>query len=63
LSQLKFQKYPKTPLKALFTAAGNDTLDLLEKMLNYDPNKRLTTREVKLHASCLHDLLSPIDTL
>ncbi|CAG8539639.1 8816_t:CDS:2 [Paraglomus occultum] len=49
LTQMKFQKYPKTPLKALFTAAGNDTLDLLEKMLSYDPNKRLTTREALNH--------------
>ncbi|CAH1756864.1 13532_t:CDS:2 [Entrophospora sp. SA101] len=46
---LKFQKYTRTPLKQLFTAASNDAIDLLEKMLTYDPNKRLTTREALFH--------------
>ena len=44
-----FKKYPKTPLKQLFTAASNDTLDLLEKMFMYDPQKRITAYQSLMH--------------
>lgn len=43
---MKFQKYSRTPLQVHFKAAGSDAIDLLEKMLAYDPNKRINTREV-----------------
>ena len=43
---MKFQKYSRTPLQVHFKAAGSDAIDLLEKMLTYDPNKRINTREV-----------------
>jgi hypothetical protein len=43
---MQFKQYPKTPLKLLFTAAGADTLELLESMLIYDPNRRISAREV-----------------
>ncbi|KAJ1549561.1 TFIIH complex serine/threonine-protein kinase subunit kin28 [Cladochytrium tenue] len=43
---LEFPSYPRTPLKTLFTAAGDDALDLLEKMLVYDPTKRITAFDV-----------------
>ncbi|CAG8561260.1 6641_t:CDS:2, partial [Dentiscutata heterogama] len=46
---VQFQKYNRTPLKTLFTAAGNDAIDLLEKMLTFDPNKRISAREALLH--------------
>ncbi|CAG8519762.1 2110_t:CDS:2 [Acaulospora morrowiae] len=46
---VRFQKFPRPPLKQLFTAAGNDAIDLLEKLLTYDPNKRITTREALNH--------------
>jgi cyclin-dependent kinase 7 len=42
-------KYPRTPLKSLFTAATPDALDLLNKMLDYDPLKRPTSLEVLQH--------------
>jgi cyclin-dependent kinase 7 len=41
------QKFSKTPLKSLFTAASSDALDLLEKMLKYDPIKRISAKEVR----------------
>lgn len=41
--------YPRTPLKSLFTAATPDALELLEKMLSYDPLKRPTSLEVLQH--------------
>jgi cyclin-dependent kinase 7 len=42
----KFEKYPAIPLRDIFRAAGQDNLDLLAKMLAYDPNKRLTATQV-----------------
>lgn len=41
--------YPRTPLKSLFTAATPDALDLLEKMLSYDPLKRPNCMQVLQH--------------
>lgn len=46
---IEFQMYPRTPLKTLFTAAGDDALDLLEKMLVYDPTKRITAFDALDH--------------
>ncbi|KAF9163597.1 TFIIH complex serine/threonine-protein kinase subunit kin28 [Actinomortierella ambigua] len=46
---MQYRQYPKTPLRLLFTAAGADTLELLESMLIYDPNKRISAREALLH--------------
>ncbi|KAG0264746.1 TFIIH complex serine/threonine-protein kinase subunit kin28 [Mortierella polycephala] len=46
---VQFRHYPKTPLRLLFTAAGADTLELLESMLIYDPNRRISAREALLH--------------
>jgi cyclin-dependent kinase 7 len=36
---LEFQHYLKTPLTSLFSAASSDALDLLEKLLTFDPCK------------------------
>ena len=41
--------YPRTPLKSLFTAATSEALDLLEKMLYYDPLKRPSSQQVLKH--------------
>ncbi|KAG2186858.1 hypothetical protein INT44_003085 [Umbelopsis vinacea] len=45
-----FRTYPKVPLGQYFTAAGSDALDLLEKMLVFDPAKRWTCRECLNHS-------------
>ncbi|KAJ3219308.1 TFIIH complex serine/threonine-protein kinase subunit kin28 [Dinochytrium kinnereticum] len=47
---LEFQQYPKTPLKTLFTAAGDDALDLLERMLKYCPSQRITAYDALQHS-------------
>ena len=44
-----FRQYPKTPLRRLFTAASDDTLDLLGKMLAYDPRQRITAQDALKH--------------
>ncbi|GAO46394.1 hypothetical protein G7K_0625-t1 [Saitoella complicata NRRL Y-17804] len=41
--------YPRQPLSGLFTAASTDALDLLSRMLTFDPRKRPTSRECLLH--------------
>ncbi|KAM0685251.1 TFIIH complex serine/threonine-protein kinase subunit kin28 [Conglomerata obtusa] len=40
---IKYPDYPVQNTKLLFTAASKDGIDLLEKMLKFDPSKRITT--------------------
>ena len=44
-----FTIYQKTPLNTIFTAASTETLDLLEKMLTFDPCQRPTALESLNH--------------
>ncbi|KAJ1928350.1 TFIIH complex serine/threonine-protein kinase subunit kin28 [Tieghemiomyces parasiticus] len=46
---LKFNQYPKTSLQTLFTATTPDSLDLMEKMLIYNPVKRISALEALNH--------------
>ncbi|TIA83715.1 hypothetical protein E3P98_00639 [Wallemia ichthyophaga] len=41
-SYIKFQDYPKQPLEDLFSAAGNDAIELLGKCLHYNPHERIS---------------------
>lgn len=52
-----FKTYPKTPLKSLFTAASSDALDLLDKMLQYDPFRRVSCDEVLSTINLIFQLL------
>lgn len=42
-----FERKPKNDLSLLFTAAGPEAIDLLQRMLAYDPHRRITAREVR----------------
>lgn len=44
-----FNVYEATPLRQIFTAAGDDALDLLEKLLLYNPLARLSSEEALRH--------------
>ena len=48
-----FPKYSPIKLEDLLTNLDNDGLDLLEKMLNYDPNQRITAKEALKHVSLI----------
>lgn len=44
-----FEKKPKNDLSLLFSAASSEAIDLLQRMLAYDPRKRITSRESLSH--------------
>ncbi|GAA6025425.1 hypothetical protein JCM8202_005293 [Rhodotorula sphaerocarpa] len=44
-----FERKPKNDLSLLFTAAGPEAIDLLQRMLAYDPHRRITARESLSH--------------
>ncbi|ORY70635.1 kinase-like domain-containing protein, partial [Leucosporidium creatinivorum] len=46
---VEFEKKPKQDLRALFSAASAEAIDLLQKLLTYDPRKRITAKEALFH--------------
>lgn len=46
---LEFQRYTRTPLTSLFSAAPPDALDLLEKLLTFEPCRRITSDDAMRH--------------
>lgn len=48
-SYYQFKTYIAQPLELLFTAASQDTLDLLSKLLKYDPLTRITAKQCLEH--------------
>ena len=54
---IQFKSFPGTPLKDIFTAANDDLLYLLDKLLQLDPLKRCSATEVCLFVLGLEILL------
>ncbi|THU71716.1 hypothetical protein C4D60_Mb04t04420 [Musa balbisiana] len=54
----QFPQYPKQQLHAKFPTMSNGAIDLLEKMLVFDPSKRITVDEALHHPylASLHDI-------
>lgn len=46
---VEYQFVPAPPLKTLFAAASDDTLDLLSKMFTYDPKVRISAQQALEH--------------
>lgn len=45
LDYIKFKSFPGTPLKHIFTAAGDDLLDVIAGLLEINPAKRVSCTE------------------
>lgn len=46
---MPLEQYPSNPLNRIFSAAAPDALDLLQKLLSFDPTKRITAGESLRH--------------
>ena len=58
---IQFKQFPGTPLADIFTAAMEDLLEFLGKLLTMNPLKRSTATEVSMHLSeqlTTHDNIS-----
>uniref|UniRef100_A0A0K2UMR7 Cyclindependent kinase 7like [Bombus impatiens] n=2 Tax=Lepeophtheirus salmonis TaxID=72036 RepID=A0A0K2UMR7_LEPSM len=45
---VQFKAYPATPFTDIFTAASDDLITILERMMSLDPLKRYTCKEALL---------------
>jgi len=54
-----FNPCPATPFKQLFTAAGDDALDLLASMLRFNPPSRISAADVSISFISLRIKIPP----
>lgn len=52
-----FKSLPGTPLQHIFSAAGDDLLELLQGLFTFDPSTRVTATQVLLCLLALNSLL------
>ncbi|GAA5902496.1 hypothetical protein JCM5296_006433 [Sporobolomyces johnsonii] len=55
---VQFEKKPKNDMRALFSAASPEAIDLLQRLLTYDPRKRITAKDA-LHHPFFHTTPRP----
>ncbi|KAF9511166.1 hypothetical protein BS47DRAFT_1471002 [Hydnum rufescens UP504] len=58
---LKFQKFGKIPLRKVLPMACDPALDLLESLLKYDPNLRISAADAMKHPYFTAAVLTPHD--
>ena len=58
---VEFKKFPGIPLKDIFSAAGDDLLDLLDRFLDCNPPGRVTASQVNNH-TCKFKTILHINT-
>lgn len=44
---VEFRKFPGIPLKDIFSAAGDDLLDMLDRLLDCNPSGRVNATQVQ----------------
>lgn len=61
---VSFNKFPAIPLHDIFSAAGDDLLDLLYKLFRFCPPERITATKVRINQPCtrLEDQHITVDT-
>jgi len=47
---VEFKKFPRIPFQEIFSAAGDDLIDLLEQLFDYDPLKRINATNSLKHS-------------
>ena len=47
---VEFRKFPGIPLKDIFSAAGDDLLDMLDRLLDCNPSGRVNATQVQLNS-------------
>lgn len=60
---IEFTECKGTPFRNVLTAASSDAIDLLEKLLVYDPSKRISAKDALNHPFFKNGDYTPIDKL
>ena len=47
---VEFKKFPGIPLKDIFSAAGDDLLDMLDRLLDCNPSGRVNATQVQCNS-------------
>lgn len=47
---VEFRKFPGIPLKDIFSAAGDDLLDMLDRLLDCNPSGRVNATQVQYNS-------------
>jgi len=59
---VEFRKFPGIPLKDIFSAAGDDLLDMLDRLLDCNPSGRVNATQVQLNSLRIRASLIDVTT-